>query len=1250
MEFCILGPLLVRSDAGLVAVGGGKRRALLALLLLHANEAVSAERLAVGLWGEESPAGAIKTVRVHVARLRAALGDPDLLVTTPAGYRLRVRSGELDAERFERLLEQGQRELTDSALAQAAATVRTALGLWRGSALADLRYEAFAQAEIARLEALRWDAIEARNEADLGLGHGEAVLGDADAQAADAPLRERLIEQRMRALYAAGRHVEALAVYREARRRLDDELGLEPGPGLRELERSILAHDPALETPAPPPAAPAGPERKLATVAVIDLAAPGDVDSERHAAQLAGARGAVADAMRELGGEIEQGIGGTLLAAFGAPVAREDHADRALRAALAARHCVEPAVAVRIGVESGELLAHGGAVAGAPVGVAAKLAATAPDGAVIVGERVAAAVRGSFVIEDGRLVGAVAAPGRRGGAGTAFVGRRDELALMQATWDRVVGGERPHLATIVGDAGIGKTSLLAVLRERLGPGVRWYTGRCLAYGRAITYRPLAEIARQRLGLDGTEHAEEVRARLGGLAPLLGVDADPDVHPWEARERLRAAWIELLGRLAADGPAVVWVEDLHWADEALLDLLEQGVREVAGPLLVAATARPELLGRRPGWGAGTSDGSRLHLEPLRSEEAAAMLDRLAPGLPHDIAERVLGRAEGNPFFVEEVLASLLERGTLRRTGTGWATAGTADALALPDTVQGVIAARIDMLPPADKAALQAAAVVGRTFWEGAVRELAGTPAGGLGLLVERDFARRVAGSALPGERELAFKHALTREVAYASLPIAARARTHAGFAAWLERAGGGRDEDAPLLAHHYGEAVAPAHADLAWANEPERAHDLRAKAVAWMRRAAELATGRYAIDDALTLLAAARELEPDAAGRAALWRATAAVHRLNYNIDDFRRAIEHAVALAPDARLTARAYADLSYAGSQPYLWRTPPDKDVVAGWIAAALERAGADDVARARALVSRAQATPADGMADADEALRLAERIGDPTLQSHAIDAEMFVARTQGRLHDAAEWSARGVALAPAVPDRTQRCGTVLLATFAHLSVGKISAARRLATEHDALATPLGAHHRVHAVTAHLLVHAARGDWHAAHALAERTEAASRANADTPCQFNWRALLILALAHAVLGDDRQARRLEQLASGALTVGGPLTREPAVLRLAMVRGDRPATEAVLAADPGQDPWDVDYRAARLDALAWIGDRNGVEAEAEPALALGGYVEPFALRALAAVRRSDELRAEAATRFAAMGLPPDGPPGLPPGGP
>ena len=295
MEFRILGPLEVCAGSRSVELGGEKRRALLALLLLHANAPVSAERVAVALWGEDAAADAIKTVRVHVSRIRAALGDPGVLVTTPAGYRLRVAAGELDADRFERLLEQGRRALAAGAPAEAAELLRAALALWRGDVLADLRYAAFAQAAVARLEELRWDAIEARNDADLELGR----LGNVLAAADEAPLRERLIEQRMRALYGAGRHVEALSLYRKACRRLDAELGLQPGPGLRELERAILSHDPSLRPaedggPPPPPTPTVGREADLKVVArmiadrrLVTLTGPGGVGKTRVAIEAA---------------------------------------------------------------------------------------------------------------------------------------------------------------------------------------------------------------------------------------------------------------------------------------------------------------------------------------------------------------------------------------------------------------------------------------------------------------------------------------------------------------------------------------------------------------------------------------------------------------------------------------------------------------------------------------------------------------------------------------------------------------------------------------------------------------------------------------------------------------------------------------------------------------------------------------------------------------------------------------------------
>ena len=300
MEFLILGPLEVRDGARGVALGGEKRRALLAMLLLHANEPVSAERLAVALWGEDAATDAIKTVRVHVSRIRAALGDPEALVTTQAGYQLRVGAGELDADRFEALLEQGRRSLADGAAAQAAELLRAALALWRGDVLADLRYEAFAQPTIARLEELRWDAMEARNDADLQLGRADAVLAEFERRAEEAPLRERLVEQRMRALYAAGRHVEALSVYREAQHRLDAELGLQPGPALRELERAVLGHDASLrprgaaDGPPPPPTTTVGREADLQALAgviadrrLVTLTGPGGVGKTRMAVEAA---------------------------------------------------------------------------------------------------------------------------------------------------------------------------------------------------------------------------------------------------------------------------------------------------------------------------------------------------------------------------------------------------------------------------------------------------------------------------------------------------------------------------------------------------------------------------------------------------------------------------------------------------------------------------------------------------------------------------------------------------------------------------------------------------------------------------------------------------------------------------------------------------------------------------------------------------------------------------------------------------
>jgi WD40 repeat protein/DNA-binding SARP family transcriptional activator/ABC-type dipeptide/oligopeptide/nickel transport system ATPase subunit len=246
MDYRILGPLEVHGDRGAIDVPGRKPRAVLAVLLLHANEPVSAERLAMALWGREAPAGAIRTVHVNVSRLRKALGTGDILTTTPAGYRLRVDPGELDADRFERLVDDGRRALERGQVDHAGLVLRQALDLWRGPPLADLAFEPFAQAEIARLEEQHEAALEARVEADLAAGRHAELVGELRRLAAEYPARERLAGQLMLALYRCGRQGDALEAYREARRRLADELGVEPGDELRALQEAILHHDPAL--------------------------------------------------------------------------------------------------------------------------------------------------------------------------------------------------------------------------------------------------------------------------------------------------------------------------------------------------------------------------------------------------------------------------------------------------------------------------------------------------------------------------------------------------------------------------------------------------------------------------------------------------------------------------------------------------------------------------------------------------------------------------------------------------------------------------------------------------------------------------------------------------------------------------------------------------------------------------------------------------------------------------------------------
>jgi class 3 adenylate cyclase len=607
---------------------------------------------------------------------------------------------------------------------------------------------------------------------------------------------------------------------------------------------------PACGAPAQEPAT-ATEERKLATVLFADLVGSTELgasqDPERTRALLDRFYDAMSAEVEGAGGTVEKFAGDAVMAAFGVPVAHEDHAERALHCALSMQRRLQELFAdelsLRIGVNTGEVIAgqprEGSSfVTGDAVNVASRLEMAAAPGETLVGERTVAVARGAFEFAEpstveakgkpagvkcSRLVRALSLmrPRGVGGLRRAFVGRESELELLKATFRRVASERRPHVVTVMGDSGVGKTRLAREFWEWLAeedstPLRR--TGRCLPYGDGITYWPLGEVLKEHLGLLESDGPETALQRLEPRAILgltLGLDVAGDIHPLTARDRLHEAWIEFLEELANDQPVVVLVEDLHWAEDELFDLLERLVRGVGGPLLLLGTARPELLDRRPDWGAGRRNASVLWLEPLSPAQADLMAaELLSADLPQQIRD-VIGRAEGNPFFVEEVVATLIDLGVLARSDGDWIVGELPDDLIVPDSVQAVLAARIDLLGPTEKAALQAASVIGRIFWPGPVRELIGGGEPDFDVLEERDFIRHRSGSSLAGEHEYAIKHALTREVAYGSLPKARRARMHAACARWIERIAESREEQAPLLAHHYAEAVRPEDADLAW---------------------------------------------------------------------------------------------------------------------------------------------------------------------------------------------------------------------------------------------------------------------------------------------------------------------------------------------------------------------------------------------------------------------------------------------------
>jgi class 3 adenylate cyclase/tetratricopeptide (TPR) repeat protein len=612
------------------------------------------------------------------------------------------------------------------------------------------------------------------------------------------------------------------------------------------------------------------------------------------------------------GGTVEKFIGDAVMALFGAPVAHEDDPERAVRAALAIRDTIaelnakDPSLDlhVRVGVTTGEALVAldarpvegEGMAAGDVVNTAARLQAAAPVDGILVD---ATTWRATDRQIDYQEAEPVAAKGKadpvlvwralqpRASLGvevaqapsSPLVGRSPELEVLTGALARARAEQSPQLVTLVGVPGMGKSRLVwELLRtvEAEAELTTWRQGRCLPYGEGVALWALGEVVKAQAGILDSDPAGEAEAKLARavadlladegeaawvtdlLGPLVGLGGAAE--PGEgSQEEAFTAWRRFLEGLADQGPTVLVIEDLHWADALLLDFLDHLVDWAAEvPLLVVATTRPELLARRPGWGGGKPNSTTVSLAPLSEADTARLVAGLLGQalLPAEIQTALLTRAGGNPLFAEEYVRMLADRGYLRKVVGTWRLA-QAGELPLPETVQGIIAARLDALHVDEKELLQAAAVLGKVGWLGALAAVSGAEPDAverrLHTLERRELVRRERRSQVAGERQYAFKHVLIRDVAYSQLPRTARADRHRRAAQWLQELSPDRVEDrAEQLAHHWQAALDYATAagrDTAGLAEParlafreagDRAQALHAFAAAarWYRAALE----------------------------------------------------------------------------------------------------------------------------------------------------------------------------------------------------------------------------------------------------------------------------------------------------------------------------------------------------------------------------------------------------------------------------
>jgi len=878
----------------------------------------------------------------------------------------------------------------------------------------------------------------------------------------------------------------------------------------------------ASAAPAPPRDVPPE-ERRQVTVLFADLsgytAVAERMDPEKVKTLVDRALRRLGQEVERFGGTVDKYIGDNVMALFGAPVAHEDDAERAVRAALGMQAAMDEVNAglpdsvefqLRVGLNTGEVLAgavgDGYTVVGDTVNVASRLQSAARPGSVTVGERTmratSTAVRyeplspldlkgKSEPVPAWEAVGLIAAHAVRrvsSGRESPLVGRDYELGTLESVHERVTIEGRPHLVTLIGEAGVGKSRLLREFERRIAP-TAVSIGRCLPYGSSIVYWALGEVLRAECDIvdsDSSEEAwrklsqfaddDEARRRAAVIGRSLGLDVPPELarldtsDPEKVREAFFSALRSTIEDMARRRPLVLAFEDIHWADDGMLDAIEHLAQWVRAPLMVLCLARDELLERRASWGGGRRNATQLFLEPLTPEHSRELVAALLPE-DGEVVPVVAERSGGNPLFAEEMVRRISEEGTAE----------------LPDSVQAVLAARLDALEPFERRLVQQAAVVGRTFWASSLAGLAQQEGRDLDRaltgLQEKDILAPGAEGVLAGECELAFKHVLIRDVAYGMLPKVVRSRKHFEVGRFIEeRAGDRTDEVVALLAEHYGRAATLGREGGA---SSEELIPIRERAMRFLEEAGDAAALLYSNREAVSHYRHARgvgaELDPAVPVRIGeklgdvslrLGRVDAAVEVWQECLD-YHRGQED---LERVADLHRKIGSGLSHKGERKaaiehyqkginLLKDGPPRLELVRLYEEAAwLYLHTGDNMLAIYA---------------SEKALRLAERLGETRAASraHGIFGRVF-----GRIGDTEKARAnleRSVELA-----RGSDHGETILALLAlgrHLEISEADAARAATAYSEGLALAeqvgdLPSQVELHAAIAQLAVY--RGDW----------------------------------------------------------------------------------------------------------------------------------------------------------------------------